>query len=155
MAEQIRFYDSANSVDVPTGAYAAVYINGYYAWAEVEVARMAKVFRVSVRADPTWAASARCIDVEQGAASPNQAVAFVEERRRLGFDDATVYCDRSTWTTLITQFARAKVEAPLWWIATLDGTGYLPGAWAVQYQGGPHAPYDLSVLHGVDNFHRP
>jgi hypothetical protein len=43
----------------------------------------------------------------------------------------------------------------LWWIATLDGTTDVPGAWAVQYQGGMRAPYDLSVLIGVDNFHAP
>jgi hypothetical protein len=155
MAEPIRFYDSASPKNIPTGVYAAVYVNGRYAWPEADVDRMAKVIRISVGADPAWAAHARCIDVETGAATLEQAMAFVRERRNFGYDDATVYCDRSTLVALVEAFEHAKIRPPYWWVATLDQTQDVAGAWAVQYQGGPHAPYDLSVLHGVDNFHRP
>lgn len=116
---------------------------------------MARVFRVSVRGESDWAHSARCIDVENGAATPQDAVAFVKERRRLGYNDATVYVNRSNHEETAKLISEAGLEPPYWWVATLDGTQDVPGAWAVQYQGGLHAAFDLSILHGVNNFHQP
>lgn len=150
----IHFYDSASPENVPSGVYAAVYVNGF-AWPRAQVNRMARVIRVSTSAEADWARDARCIDVETGAATPADAVAFVRERRRLGFDDATVYVNRSNHDEVAKLIAEVKLAPPFWWVATLDGTQDVPGAWAVQYQGGMHAAFDLSVLHGVNNFRAP
>lgn len=150
----IHFYDSASPENIPSGVYAAVYVNGF-AWPVDQVRRMARVFHVTVEQSPVWAKRARCIDVETGAATPADAAAFVHERRKLGFDDATVYVNRSNHAETARLIAAAGLAPPLWWVATLDGTQDVPGAWAVQYQGGMHAPFDLSVLHGSNNFVTP
>lgn len=148
------FLDSAQPSRVPTGSNAAVYVNGYK-WSAADVHRMARVFRVSVDREASWARLARCIDIEAGAAHPEDAVPFVLERRRLGFDDATCYVNRSNWPTVRAAFHAAQVPEPLWWVATLDGTWQIPGAWAVQGGQGGGGAWDVSILHGVDNLHTP
>jgi hypothetical protein len=149
----IHFYDSASPESIPSGVYAAVYINGRFAWPESEIKRMSKVFRITVEPGAQWAKEARCIDIENGDATPEDAMSFLIERHKL-YGDATAYCDRSTLPTVEALVKQAKIEV-FYWIATLDGTQNIPGAWAVQYQGGIHAAFDLSVLHGVNNFHKP
>lgn len=153
MGNHIHFYDSANPAAIPSGVYAAVYVNGF-AWSPSQIRRMHKVFAISVHNDPTWAHRARCIDVENGAATIDHVVPFLNLRRELGFDDGTVYVNRSNHDAVQERCHAAGLN-PLFWVATLDGTQDVPGAWAVQYQGGEHAPFDLSVLLGWDNFHRP
>jgi hypothetical protein len=150
----VHFYDATEPANVPSGVHAAVYINGRYAWPEEEIRRMSRIFRISVNPDPKWAEFARCIDVEQGDAWPvSAAIPFLAARwRRNG--DATAYCNRSTLPTLQALVERAGIRV-LYWVATLDGTMSVPGAWAVQYQGGMTAPYDLSILYGINNFVRP
>lgn len=160
----IHFYDAANPENVPSGVYAAVYVNGF-AWSQAQQDRMARIFRVSVVPGASWASHARCLDIESGAASPSDLPAFVIERRRLGFDDATGYVNRSNWLAAYNACKAAKIAQPLWWVSTLDGTQnvelrdgsgrQIAVAWAVQYQGGMHSGYDLSVLHGVNNFVLP
>lgn len=154
MTRPIHFYDAANPTAVPSGVYAAVYVNGF-AWPEAHIKRMHRVFSVSVLRDAHWARQARCIDIENGAAHPEDAVPFVRERRRLGFNDATVYVNRSNHDDVAERLQHADLRGVRFWVATLDGTQAVPGAWAVQYQGGMHAAFDLSVLHGTDNFHAP
>lgn len=151
----IHFYDAATSQNVPSGVHAAVYADGLYAWSESEVQRMGSVFRISVESAPHWAANARALDVESGAASVGDVVPFIRERMRLHYDDSTIYVNRSNWDACKRAVKNARLPEPLWWVATLDGTQDVPGAWAVQYYGGMRAPYDLSVLHGVNNFRNP
>lgn len=150
----IHFYDSASPQNIPSGVHAAVYINGY-AWPDEEILRMASVFRVSVLREASFARWASCIDVETAAATPADAVAFCRERRELGFNDPKCYVNRSNWSTVKAAIADARLAEPLWWVATLDGTQDIEGAWAVQYQGGPTSAFDLSVLKGRNEFHRP
>jgi hypothetical protein len=151
--QAIHFYDSANPAAIPSGVYAAVYVNGF-AWPKAQVDRMGKIISVSVEREASWAAKARCIDIESGAAQPEDAVPFIKERRARGFNDGTVYVNRSNRAEVAERLERAHLSA-LFWVATLDGTQSVEGAWAVQYQGGMHSAFDLSVLHGADNFHRP
>lgn len=148
-----HFYDAASPENVPSGVYAAVYINGF-AWPEAEIRRMRKVIRVSVEREASWAKLARVIDVENGAALPEDVVPFLRERRSLGFRDGTAYVNRSNWGDVADRVHSAGFTA-FYWVATLDGTQAVPGAWAVQYQGGLTAGFDLSVLHGADTFHKP
>ena len=155
MTDHLHFYDSATSENVPTGVHAAIYVNGTFAWSRAEADRMAKVFRISVEQDASWARLARCIDVESGDATPLDAVAFVHHRRSLGFDDATVYVNRSNLPTVASAMKSADLSPPRYWVATLDGTMDVAGAWAVQYQGGMNARFDVSILYGRNDFHRP
>jgi hypothetical protein len=147
----IHFYDAATPENVPSGVYAAVYVNGY-AWPQSEVERMAKVIRISVQREAYWAKYARVIDVETGAALPADVVPFIRERMALGHDDATAYVNRSNKATVEQLVDDAGLKCR-YWVATLDGTQDIPGAWAVQYLGAGR--YDLSILYGVNDFHNP
>lgn len=149
----IHFYDSANPQSVPSGVYAAVYINGRFAWPEHDIRRMEKVIRITVAPGASWARSARCIDIENGDATPAEAMSFLRARAD-AYGDATAYCDRSTLPEVQRLALKAGINVR-YWVATLDGTQNVAGAWAVQYQGGIHSAFDLSVLHGKDDFHRP
>lgn len=155
MTQHLHFYDSANSHNVPSGVHAAVYVNGHFAWSESEIKRMAKVFRIVVFGGAAEAHKARCIDIETGDATPAGAMPFLIERTK-HYGDATAYCNRSTRPEVQRQCERAGILSKVrFWIATLDGTQNVPGAWAVQYAGGIHAAVDISVLHGVDDFVKP
>ena len=149
----IHFYDSAQPGNVPSGVYAAVYINGF-AWSQAEIDRMGHVFAISVRPESGYARYARCLDVETGAASPDDVVPFLREREAHGHHDGTIYVNRSNWDQC-RQGAESAGFHPYWWVATLDGTMLVADEWATQYYGGGDKPYDLSVLHGINNFRRP
>lgn len=149
----IHFYDAASPGNVPSGVYAAAYVNGF-AWPEVEIRRMSHILRISVRPEAFWAKFASIIDVETGAASPDDVVPFIRERNAHGFNDAKAYVNRSNYDQVRSQVDAAGVRC-LYWVATLDGTQQIEGSWAVQYQGGQNAPFDVSVLHGINDFHRP
>ena len=153
-AQRLHFYDAATPGNIPSGVCAAVAINGSYAWPEDEIRRMSRVFRYSVEREASWARYARAIDIERGAGLPEDVVPFIIARRGHGYNDGTFYCDRADLDDVRERLTHAGLPA-LEWVATLDGTTEIPGAWAVQYQGGGNAPYDLSVLYGVDNLHPP
>ena len=152
----IHFYDSATPQNVPSGVYAQVYVNGY-TWPEHQIKRMARVYRTSVLREAFWAEFARELDIENGAAQPSDFLAFARHRFALGHHDPTAYVNRSNW-----QAVKDLVVADLgdwaryvrYRVATLDGTQDIPGVWAVQYRD-VDGRYDLSVLHGVNDFTRP
>lgn len=153
----IHFYDAANSRNVPSGVHAAIPVDGDFKWVKSEIDRMSKVFFYTVLGGPEAAHHARGIDIETGdrANDPGFYMPFLIERTK-HYGDATPYCNRSTLPSVRQHCEHAGIlHAMRFWVATLDGTMDVPGAWAVQYQGGLRAPFDLSVLHGVDNFHRP
>ena len=157
MTSQLHFYDAANPLNVPSGVHAAVYVNGF-AWPESQIDRMAAIFKVSVHRESFWAKYARCIDVENGAALPEDVPGFIWERRAHGHNDATAYVNRSNWQRVIDLVEQARQPHPLYWVATLDGTQIVPAlagnsAWAVQYET-VHG-HDLSILHGINNFTAP
>lgn len=149
----VHFYDSASPENIPTGVHAAVYINGF-AWPESEIRRMSRVIRVSVLREAHWAQHARVIDVENGAAQPQDVVPFIRYRMAMGAGDrhnATAYVNRSNYEQVRNLVKEAGLHCR-YWVATLDGTQEVEGSWAVQYWGGVRSPYDLSVLHGVNDF---
>jgi hypothetical protein len=149
----IHFYDSASPQNIPSGVYAAVNIDGDFAWPEHDIARMARVFRYVVHPTVERARLARGVDIESGDATVEEAMPFLIARHRM-FGDATAYVNRSTLPSLREQVDRAGITV-YEWVATLDGTQNIAGAWAVQYSGGIDARFDLSILHGVNNFHTP
>lgn len=156
-SQKIHFYDATNPRNVPSGVHAGVYIDGDFAWDRDEIRRMGKVFQITVLGGAQAAHQARAIDIERGNAAydPERFMPFLIERTK-HYGDATPYCNRSDRPMVMQHCERAGIlDRMHFWIATLDGTQDVPGAWAVQYQGGLSSPVDLSVLHGVDNFHRP
>lgn len=155
--QSIHFYDAANPANVQSGVYAAVYVNGF-AWPQSEIDRMAKIFKISVEREAWWAEKARCIDVETGAGQPEDVVPFMRYRAKFlrahgfHFFDGVAYVNRSNYGDVKERCDHAKI-VPYYWVATLDGTQEVDGAWAVQYET-VHG-YDVSVLHGVDDFRKP
>jgi hypothetical protein len=149
----IHFYDSASPENIPSGVYAAVNIDGDFAWSERDIHRMARVFRYVVHPTVEKSWMARGVDIENGDATVAEAMPFLIARHR-NFGDATAYVNRSTLPVLREAVSRAGITV-YEWVATLDGTQNVEGAWAVQDQGGVDARFDLSILHGVNNFHTP
>jgi hypothetical protein len=154
----IHFYDAAEPRNLPSGVYACVYANGF-TWPHNEVLRMRGVRYVSVARGSHWARTCSIIDIENGAALPEDVVPFVREREAEGHPDATAYVNRGNWPTvktLVDDAVRAgHIHDCLYWVATLDNTVDIPGAWAVQYMGGGYSRYDVSVLFGHNWFHNP
>ena len=148
-----RFYDSANPENIPSGVYAAVCIDGDFAWDQEDIDRMAYVFRYVVHPTVAKARLARGVDIENGNATVQSAMPMLVARHH-EFGDATAYCSRATLPELRAAVKRAGIVV-YEWVATLDGTTEVDGAWAVQVQGGIKAPFDVSILHGINNFHRP
>lgn len=155
---KIHFYDASRPENVPSGVYAGVYVNSF-PWPQDQIDRMHRIFRISERREAFWAHKARCIAVEPGAAEPEDVVPFMAVRLSLGYHDGVAYVNRSNWDAVKMEIKDHESElrgfVPHYWVATLDGTQDVPGAWAVQYEGGGNAPFDRSILHGVDNFVRP
>jgi hypothetical protein len=146
----LHMADRATPQNIPdswNGAVAA-YINERYAWPHHQIMRFNQVIRISVTGDPDEAKKARCIDVEQFAATPAEARAFIRERIRLGHHDATVYCSRDR----VPEVRRACHGLPFrLWVADWTGQPHrIHGidAWAVQYHGGPSLPFDTSIIYG-------
>jgi len=153
---KLHFYDASNSHNVPSGVHAAVYMDGEFAWTESEIKRMGPIFRITVLGGVEAAHKARSIDIEKGnpAYDPERFMPFLIERSR-HYGDATPYCDRSDRPMVEQHCERAGIlHLMRFWIATLDGTQDVEGAWAVQYSGGFHSPFDISVLHGRNDFHK-
>lgn len=148
-----HFYDSAAPGNIPSGVLAGVYVNSY-PWTDRDIRRMRGVFGISERPEASYAKYARCIAVEPGAASPGDVVPFLRYRLELGHHDGTAYVNRSNYDEVRTLVNDAGLHAR-YWVATLDGTMEVEGAWAVQYWGGGNAPYDLSILYGVEDFTPP
>lgn len=156
-SSQIHFYDASNSHNVPSGVHAAIPVDGRFQWTQHEIARMSKVIFYTVLGGTAVAHRARGIDIEAGdrANDPEFYMPFLIERVK-HYGDATPYCNRSTLPSVQQHCERAHILDKMhFWVATLDGSQNVPGAWAVQFQGGMRAPFDLSVLHGADTFHRP
>jgi hypothetical protein len=154
----VHFYDSASPQNIPSGVHAAVCINGDYAWQEHDIQRMSKIFRyIAVERGRNsieeWAPHARGVDIEPNCVwPPERAMPFLIARAQLN-GDATAYCDRSTLPHVERLVMQAHISVH-YWVATLDGTMSVHGAWAVQYRDVNNL-YDLSVLLGDDNFVEP
>jgi hypothetical protein len=101
------------------------------------------VVRVTVAAGDN---AGNVLDVENGDASPSQAVGWVQRRRASGAVP-TVYCSVSSWPAVRSAFQTQRVAEPYYWVAdySLGEEPPIPaGAIALQYTdtGG----YDISVV---------
>lgn len=151
------FRDAADprALDAWTGPVQG-YPNRFPAWTVADFARHAAagIMRTSVVREISWAAVCREIDVESGAARPEDVPGFVMLRHHLGLGNAGVYCNLSTWPEvrreleihhITNQMCRVRIAlwdgrpAPL--AAGSLGQGWKE--WAKQYQD--TGPYDNNV----------
>lgn len=152
----------------------ACYVNGAYAWTRGQENEFARKVRISVEAGQPGAAKyARVIDVERGAAGPDEVPYFLHARAEAGHDDCTVYCSLSTVPDVLRQFGDGSLTAvPRWWLAWYWGQPGQPSAarvlaelhaltgvvlpperlWACQYVS--HAQWDLSAVYGPYDWSR-
>jgi hypothetical protein len=155
------FYDSSRWGLIPAGARALLYGDGRFAVTQAQSRRFTAVRWITVfgSADCGAADFENGNSVFEGAALRNWA----EARKAMGCR-ARVYTD---FANLATAHGRVgDMPNVVYWLATLDGvvanvtelaeTAREHGVtltpeqiWAVQYKGGPTAPYDESLLLGI------
>jgi hypothetical protein len=150
-------YDGIFSGNPPSGAplYAG-YDDGNWPDASALAARFpnAVIVRVTVSASDN---EGTVLDVENGDATPAQAVTWTVRRRASGADP-TVYCNEGTWAAVRSAFQAAGVAEPHYWIAKYDNDPtIMPGAVAKQYAS--NSGYDTSSVApywpGVDSTSTP
>lgn len=142
-------YDSVTAGDIPANALmVAGYIDGSYAWSKADWARfLPECVRVRI-ATSASTNDGDVLDVENGDATPAQAVAWCADRRAAGARP-TVYCNAATWDAVKQAFA--NLQQPDYWIAYYDGghdQAIPDGAIAHQYSdsGTSGGHYDLSSV---------
>lgn len=139
-------YDSVTATAIPTNAaVVAGYVDGAYAWSKADWARFPESVKVRI-AVFARTNDGHVLDVENGDATPAQAPGWVRMRRAAGLDPI-VYCNASTWPSVISAFSSAGIAGPHYWIAQYDGNPAIPsGAVAKQYNDPPGSggEYDIS-----------
>lgn len=152
--------DSITASDIvaafaPGGAAAALhldlvagYVDGTFAWSDADWSLFScpKV-RIASSAK-TSPEVAHVLDVEDGDATPEEAVAWIAWARSLGLRRA-VYCGAYTWAAVKAAFDAAGLAYPDWWIARWTGTpGLIDGTVATQYADPPQtgAHFDASSV---------
>jgi hypothetical protein len=138
--------DSIDPFAIPLDNLAAVagYGDGTYQWPSEGWARFpASVVPLSIVVHASNAGD--ILDVESGAASPQDCPGWADNFDRPRRRRPTIYCNRQTIAEVRMWMGARPFD---WWAATLDGIADLPGAVAVQYAGeaqtGGH--YDESVI---------
>jgi hypothetical protein len=136
--------DSVTPTDIPvldpaTGRpwdLVAGYIDGVPRWPADAWDRFPDSVHVRIALDPATN-DGDVLDIERGAANPDQAPGWTQRRRAAGADP-TNYCNASTWPAVRAAYAAAGVPEPHWWIAQYDGVAeLLPGTVAKQYADPP------------------
>lgn len=140
------------------------YCNHVPPWTTEDYARFPGGHMVtSVRPEASWAAQAREIDVETGAASEADIVPFILERERLGHRDAGVYFSRDRWPAVLSALVGGKIGPMRVRLRVADwsvpptrfdlGDGYI--VWAHQYRNDPVLDIDRTAVFGRADFTRP
>jgi hypothetical protein len=151
-------FDSTTPEAIPPNAeIVAGYVDGSFAWPASAWARFphAQHVMISVTADHS---RGDCLDVENGDATPAQAPGWIRARHVAGATNVTIYCNRSTLPAVERACAGLSYYK---WIATLDGTLFIPGfpalagPAAVQFAGASLAGVNVDVsLVWEDNWHK-
>jgi hypothetical protein len=139
-------YDSVTPGNVPADAQmVAGYADGIYANLPELAARFPNATRVSIAV--RWTTRAQVLDVENGDATPAQAVLWcTQTMASVANHQLTVYCNSNMWPAVRAAFQAAGVAEPNYWVAQYDGDPTIPaGAIAKQYVGDYHG-YDQSSV---------
>jgi hypothetical protein len=126
-------YDGITASALPAGAaMVAGYVDGTWPDYPTLVVKFPHAVHVPIAVSAA-ADAGLVLDVENGDATPEDAVNWVLARRAAGVDP-TVYCSASTWPTVRAAFATHDVRPPYYWIAAYDDDPAIPsGAIAHQY----------------------
>lgn len=139
------------------------YCNHVPPWTRQDFARFKAGHMVtSVRREATWAHVAREIDVERGAAQPEDIPDFVLLRHHLGHDDAGAYFSLDTWPLVKAQLLTRRIRPDMIRLRVADwsvpptrfdlGNGYI--AWAHQFENDQHLNIDRTAVFGARTFTR-
>jgi hypothetical protein len=147
-----EFFDSIRPLLIPDGAWAALYFDGDWPASPREALRFARVRWITIEGD--WE-NCGIADYEPGNPvylTPGLLKAWATARIQGMRRRARVYTNRYDLPRAQHELGELAGQVE-WWIATLDGDkltrDWIPGLWAVQYQGGPRASRDKSVLYGA------
>jgi hypothetical protein len=161
------FYDSARSGLIPTGADAALYVDGRYKVTPQQAKRFGRTRWITVLGGSAVAAEAGAADFEAGNSVhdiPGKLRSWALERQAMNCR-ARVYCDRADLGKALSLVG--DLPNVCFWLATLDGKPWdaaellaeikaayrialkLERLWGIQYEGGMTAPYDKSILVGA------
>jgi hypothetical protein len=137
-------YDAVNVEGIPSEAVmVAGYVNGLYSNLTQLDSRFPKALHIGISVS-AHENTGLVLDVETGDASPSEAPAWVQMRRKEGVNP-TVYCNASTWLAVKQAFYTAGVAEPNYWIADYDNDPTIPtGAIAKQYSS--NSQYDVSSV---------
>jgi hypothetical protein len=136
MSLPVRMADSVTPASIP-GLFrqrpnaVAGYIDGLFAWTQEEIDSFPRHWLITVLGDVGAAEYARVIDVERGDARPADVPDFLDARSGARPGTGIVYCDRSTFPTILPWLAGRQ---PWWWISTLDQIPWTPGQLASSMQ---------------------
>lgn len=145
-------YDSTRPELIPGTAPAVLpYCDGDYAWSRLPLFPKALYRYITVLGDP----DAAIADVETGDLATPAQWAYERSRKHPG-SALIVYCNRSSVARV-----QEAMKGYFWhlFLSTLDSSvpreyGGVP-VWAVQYQGGPDADYDKSIVWESKVLNRP
>lgn len=130
----IQHLEGSQTIDMVAG-----YANGTYAWSSADWQRFPHQAHVTIDVRGTDP-SADVLDVENGDATPADAVTWIKNKKLLKpAYPGVLYCNRSNITALFNALNAAGynvVRDFRLWVATLDGTKSIPdmtGVTAIQY----------------------
>lgn len=145
----IQHLEGSQTIDMVAG-----YANGTYAWSASDWQRFPHQAHVTIDVRGTDP-SADVLDVENGDATPADAVTWIKNKKLLKpAYPGVLYCNRSNITALFNALNAAGynvVRDFRLWVATLDGTKSIPdmtGVTAIQYASASmtHTNVDLSLV---------
>lgn len=140
-----RMFDAVTVSQIPAGAQlVAGYADGPYANVPAMKRRFPHALVVPIAI--AHGTRAKVADVEKGDMTPESAVLWVRDTMHdVPNHLLTLYANTSTWPSIRSVFATARVTLPQWWAAHYTGVPHFePGSIATQYidTGG----YDESVV---------
>jgi hypothetical protein len=160
------FFDSARWGLIPPGSDAALYMDGRYAVPAADLGRFGMTRFITVIGGTAAAAHAGIADWEAGnAVYEGDALRQWALARKAMNCRARVYCDRANLQDALN--LAGDLPNVIFWLSTLDGKQWTAAdlladidavdhvvlpvdrLWAIQWQGGPSAPYDESILCGA------
>jgi hypothetical protein len=139
-------YDSVLPSALPTDHVVATYASGGYAVSPATMARHKRVVWIDTTGTNP---EASVLDIEPGAATPEQAATWTSQRLHNHPNAmARLYCNQSQWPDVKAAVASlpARMRSHIrWWIADPTGVAHLvPGSDATQWYWGD--TYDLSTV---------
>lgn len=148
-------YDSDVAADIPPGAViVAGYVDGEAGtWSAADWARFPTSKTVQIVR--TFVDAGECLDIENGAATMQQAPAWVVARQKGGIARPWLYVNRANFAELQALIAKTLGEGTElgYWVADWSGeTHEVEGADAVQWASptvGSPGHYDLSTVYGT------